>query len=171
MHVFIGGTASGKRQRVAERYPEARWRDADEMMRRVPGAGVGPSPGAGAGPAIDDGDTVVISGWLAWLEAELGAGRENERENESASADDDRLGQRWRQAFTGWASSPGRRVLVLDEVGRGIVPVDPAQRRLRDLMGWLSQDAVRLASQVHYVRHGLTMRLDGKDAAAAGRAD
>ena len=163
MHVFIGGTASGKRQRVAERYPEARWRDADEMMRRV--------PGAGAGPTIDDGDTVVISGWLAWLEAELGAGRENERENESASADDDRLGQRWRQAFTGWASSPGRRVLVLDEVGRGIVPVDPAQRRLRDLMGWLSQDAVRLASQVHYVRHGLTMRLEGKEAAAAGRAN
>lgn len=163
MHVFIGGTASGKRQRVAERYPEARWRDADEMMRRV--------PGAGAGPAIDDGDTLVISGWLAWLEAELGAGRENERENESASADDDRLGRRWREALTGWASSPGRRVLVLDEVGRGIVPVDPAQRRLRDLMGWLSQDAVRLASQVHYVRHGLTMRLDGKEATAAGRAD
>jgi len=163
MHVFIGGTASGKRQRVAERYPEARWRDADEMMRRV--------PGAGAGPAIDDGDTLVISGWLAWIEAELGAGRENERENESTSADDDRLGQCWRQAFTGWASSPGRRVLVLEEVGRGIVPVDPAQRRLRDLMGWLSQDAVRLASQVHYVRHGLTMRLDGKDAAAAGRAN
>ncbi|WP_306169333.1 bifunctional adenosylcobinamide kinase/adenosylcobinamide-phosphate guanylyltransferase [Halomonas sp. MMSF_3323] len=167
MHVFIGGTASGKRQRVAERYPEARWRDADEMMRRVPGAGVGPSPGAGAGPAIDDGDTVVISGWLAWLEAEL----ENERENESASADDDRLGRRWREVFAGWASSPGRRVLVLEEVGRGIVPVDPAQRRLRDLMGWLSQDAVRLASQAHYVRHGLTMRLDGKEAAAAGRAD
>ena len=163
MHVFIGGTASGKRQRVAERYPEARWRDAGEMMRRV--------TGAGAGPTIDDGDTVVISGWLAWLEAELGAGRENERENESTSADDDRLGQRWRQAFTGWASSPGRRVLVLDEVGRGIVPVDPAQRRLRDLMGWLSQDAVRLASQVHYVRHGLTMRLEGKEAAAAGRAN
>ncbi|WP_348814515.1 bifunctional adenosylcobinamide kinase/adenosylcobinamide-phosphate guanylyltransferase [Halomonas sp. H10-59] len=163
MHVFIGGTASGKRQRVAERYPEARWRDADEMMRRV--------PGAGAGPAIDDGDTLVISGWLAWLEAELENELENQRENESASADDDRLGRRWREAFTGWASSPGRRVLVLDEVGRGIVPVDPAQRRLRDLMGWLSQDAVRLASQVHYVRHGLTMRLDGKEATAAGRAD
>ena len=163
MHVFIGGTASGKRQRVAERYPEARWRDADEMMRRV--------PGAGAGPAIDDGDTLVISGWLAWLEAELENELENQRENESASADDDRLGQRWREVFAGWASSPGRRVLVLDEVGRGIVPVDPAQRRLRDLMGWLSQDAVRLASQVHYVRHGLTMRLDGKEATAAGRAD
>ena len=163
MHVFIGGTASGKRQRVAERYPEALWRDADEMMRRV--------PGAGAGPAIDDGDTLVISGWLAWLEAELENELENQRENESASADDDRLGRRWREALTGWASSPGRRVLVLDEVGRGIVPVDPAQRRLRDLMGWLSQDAVRLASQVHYVRHGLTMRLDGKEATAAGRAD
>ncbi|MBR9770139.1 MAG: hypothetical protein GYB54_03305, partial [Gammaproteobacteria bacterium] len=149
MHVFIGGTASGKRQRVAERYPEARWRDADEMMRRVPGAGAGPGPGpgTGAGPAIDDGDTLVISGWLAWLEAELENELENQRENESASADDDRLGRRWREAFTGWASSPGRRVLVLDEVGRGIVPVDPAQRRLRDLMGWLSQDAVRLASQ------------------------
>ncbi|MAY72290.1 MAG: adenosylcobinamide kinase [Halomonas sp.] len=163
MHVFIGGTASGKRQRVAERYPEARWRDAGEMMSRGPGAGAGPGTGAGAGPASGDGDTLVISGWLAWLEAELGT----EHENESASADDDRLGQRWRQAFAGWASSPAQCVLVLDEVGRGIVPVDPAQRRLRDLMGWLSQDAVRLASQVHYVRHGLTMRLDGKDAAAA----
>lgn len=158
MHVFIGGTASGKGQRVAERYPEARWCDAGEMMSRVPGAGAGPRPD----PAIDDGDTLVISGWLAWLEAELGT----EHENESASADDDLLGQRWRQAFAGWASSPGQRVLVLDEVGRGIVPVDPTQRRLRDLMGWLSQDAVRLASQAHYVRHGLIMRLDGRDAAA-----
>ena len=167
MHVFIGGTASGKRQRVAERYPEARWRDAGEMMSRVPDAGAGPGPGpgtgAGAGPASGDGDTLVISGWLAWLEAELAV----DLEAGSASADDDRLGQRWRQAFAGWASSPAQCVLVLDEVGRGIVPVDPAQRRLRDLMGWLSQDAVRLASQTHYVRHGLTMRLDGKDAAAA----
>lgn len=40
-------------------------------------------------------------------------------------------------------------------VGPGIVPMQPEQRRLGDLNGWLTQDTSAQAEQVWYVRHGL----------------
>ncbi len=49
--------------------------------------------------------------------------------------------------------------LILEEMGRGIVPMSPRQRRLRDLNGWLAQDAAARAEAVYYVWHGLVRRL------------
>ena len=48
-------------------------------------------------------------------------------------------------------------IMIASEVGRGIVPMEPGQRRLRDLNGWFTQDATAQAEQVWYVRHGLVM--------------
>ena len=50
-------------------------------------------------------------------------------------------------------------VMIVNEIGRGIVPMEREARRLRDLNGWFSQDAAAQAEQVWYVRHGLVMAI------------
>jgi len=50
-------------------------------------------------------------------------------------------------------------ILIMLEMGRGIVPVDKQERRIRDLAGWLSQDAAKLADEVYYVWHGQNEQL------------
>ena len=50
-------------------------------------------------------------------------------------------------------------IIIATDVGRGVVPMEPEQRRLRDLNGWFTQDATAQAEEVWYVRHGLVMAL------------
>ncbi|MGQ7247748.1 bifunctional adenosylcobinamide kinase/adenosylcobinamide-phosphate guanylyltransferase [Halomonas sp. V046] len=59
----------------------------------------------------------------------------------------------------GEAGAIGEIVLIIPEVGRGIVPMDARERQLRDLAGWLAQDASAACTAVWYVRHGLVMAL------------
>jgi adenosylcobinamide kinase/adenosylcobinamide-phosphate guanylyltransferase len=50
-------------------------------------------------------------------------------------------------------------VVVTDEVGWGIVPIDPVARRFRDLLGWTNQAVARAADQVILMAAGLPLRL------------
>ncbi|MCS0542704.1 bifunctional adenosylcobinamide kinase/adenosylcobinamide-phosphate guanylyltransferase, partial [Aeromonas veronii] len=50
-------------------------------------------------------------------------------------------------------------VLIMLEVGRGIVPIQKNDRLLRDVMGWIAQDAVKMSDEVVYVWNGLSKRL------------
>ncbi|MGK0545028.1 bifunctional adenosylcobinamide kinase/adenosylcobinamide-phosphate guanylyltransferase [Halomonas cupida] len=136
MHVFLGGAHSGKHQRVAEQYPGARWCKAHEWL-------------SGSVDALGSAESLVVCDWLDWLTWAL------------PGASDQELQGQWRDAFTRLRSGPGPRIVIVQEVGRGIVPVDPEQRRLRDLMGWLGQDACQQADSVTLVRHGLMMPLSG----------
>ncbi|SEN18304.1 bifunctional adenosylcobinamide kinase/adenosylcobinamide-phosphate guanylyltransferase [Halomonas caseinilytica] len=140
MQLFIGGACAGKRDLVAARFPDAVWHrldpDAPESWR----------------DALVPGAPLVLTGWASWLEGAL--------EDDS---DDDRLRARLAAMLETLveveAGSDGEVVLILPEMGRGIVPVDAADRRLRDLSGWLAQDAAARAAAVWYVRHGLARRL------------
>ncbi|SHL14391.1 bifunctional adenosylcobinamide kinase/adenosylcobinamide-phosphate guanylyltransferase [Halomonas caseinilytica] len=140
MQLFIGGACAGKRDLVAARFPDAVWHrldpDAPESWR----------------DALVPGAPLVLTGWASWLEGAL--------EDDS---DDDRLRARLAAMLETLveveAGSDGEVVLILPEMGRGIVPVDAADRRLRDLSGWLAQDAAARAEAVWYVRHGLARRL------------
>nr|WP_300310633.1 bifunctional adenosylcobinamide kinase/adenosylcobinamide-phosphate guanylyltransferase [Halomonas sp.] len=144
MQLFLGGACAGKRERVSERFPQASWIQASEALERMPS------------PHLPESHAeVVIHGWLEWLEDVCrkgsGAGREN-----------DALRECWCKAFRDWAGRESADVvLIVPEVGRGIVPVEPLQRRLRDLAGWLAQDAADASSRVWHVRHGLVMALKG----------
>lgn len=141
MQLFIGGACAGKRDAVSERFPTVRW--------HCLGAG-GPLDGwrATATAAVP----LVVTGWTAWLEAAL-----------DAEPDDDRLRGRLAAALDSLAAAERQGgltvVLTLPEMGRGIVPVSPTKRRLRDLAGWLAQDAAERADAVWYVRHGLVKSL------------
>ncbi|TFH88252.1 adenosylcobinamide kinase [Billgrantia azerbaijanica] len=141
MQLFIGGACAGKGDAVSERFPGARW-------HRL-----------AAGAPLDDWRAtasiavpLVVTGWTTWLEAALGD-----------EPDDDRLRERLAAALDALVSTERRGgstvVLILPEMGRGIVPMAASARRLRDLAGWLAQDAAERAEVVWYVRHGLVKRL------------
>ncbi|WP_108447149.1 bifunctional adenosylcobinamide kinase/adenosylcobinamide-phosphate guanylyltransferase [Halomonas denitrificans] len=137
MRLFIGGACAGKRDLVANRFPAATWWRAGE--------GAFPD---GWRSRLAPGQCLVITGWLDGLTAAL-----------VDEPDDDRLRARLVAELEAMVEAERREqgevVLILAEVGRGIVPLDPAERRLRDLAGWLGQDAAARADEVWYVRHGL----------------
>ncbi|MFG6178273.1 bifunctional adenosylcobinamide kinase/adenosylcobinamide-phosphate guanylyltransferase [Halomonas sp. THAF12] len=140
MQLFIGGACAGKRDLVAARFPDAAWSRVDE-------AGL-----EGCEKDLRSGAVRVLTGWTDWLEAVLADESDDDRLRARLVAALDRLRDAEREAR-------GETVLILPEMGRGIVPMDAADRRLRDLAGWLAQDAAARAESVWYVRHGLARRL------------
>ncbi|MCK2182497.1 bifunctional adenosylcobinamide kinase/adenosylcobinamide-phosphate guanylyltransferase [Halomonas getboli] len=139
MQLFIGGACAGKRDLVAARFPDAGWSRIDEMG--LDGAEHHLRPGA----------VRVLTGWTRWLAQALATEPDDDRLRERLVAALDALRNAEREAR-------GEIVLILPEMGRGIVPMDAADRRLRDLAGWLAQDAAARADAVWYVRHGLARR-------------
>ncbi|WGI23956.1 bifunctional adenosylcobinamide kinase/adenosylcobinamide-phosphate guanylyltransferase [Halomonas alkaliantarctica] len=140
MQLFIGGACAGKRDAVAARFPTANgWRlNTDRPFSDSQQALVANTP-------------LVITGVLEWLCAAL------ERE------DNDALRQQWQNDIAALDQRADELnaplIIIASEVGRGIVPMQSGQRRLRDLNGWFTQDATAQAEQVWYVRHGLVMPL------------
>lgn len=56
---------------------------------------------------------------------------------------------------------PGEVLLVSNEVGQGIVPINPLARRFVDEAGWLHQDLARICGRVVWVAAGLPQILKG----------
>lgn len=137
MQLFIGGACAGKGDIVASRFPGALWLKLGEN------GGL-----SGWRDRFAPGRPLVISGWSGWLSNAL-----------VDEGDDDRLRTQLVDELKAMVEAEGRGrgeiVLILPEMGRGIVPMAVEDRRLRDLAGWLSQDAAAHAEAVWYVRHGL----------------
>ncbi len=136
MQSLIGGAGSGRRRLAAERFPGARWH------RLAAGEA------AACLEARGGGEVLVVDGIADWLAAAL-----------AETSDDEALRGLWSGLLDGLAAAPGEAVLILDEMGRGIVPMDPAPRRLRDHNGWLVQAAAARSRAVWYLRHGLCKQL------------
>ncbi len=56
----------------------------------------------------------------------------------------------------------GAKILTASETGAGIVPVDPKERKIRELQGRLLQELVRRADRVVRVYYGIPETLKGK---------
>lgn len=140
MQLFIGGSCAGKRDAVATRFPSATWWRLDAAQT------LGDSQ-----HALEVDTPLVIHGVLDWLN------------DISDGSDNDGLRQQWQEAMTLLCQLADAQnaplIIIATEVGRGIVPMQPAQRRLRDLNGWFAQDAAAQADKVWYVRHGLVMAI------------
>ncbi|GEK47392.1 hypothetical protein HPA02_16750 [Bisbaumannia pacifica] len=135
MRVVIGGTHAGKRDAVRAWGGTPCWLEAASLLEGPPPAG-----------------DLVIDGWAAWIASQL-----------AGEADNDRLRARLAQSLDALRDAERRTgattTLILEEMGRGLVPLSRRQRRLRDLNGWLAQDAAARAAAVYYVWHGLVRRL------------
>ncbi|MDR5899710.1 bifunctional adenosylcobinamide kinase/adenosylcobinamide-phosphate guanylyltransferase [Halomonas vilamensis] len=142
MQLFIGGACAGKRDAVTARFPKAHWWRLDAAQ-----------PLSDCQQALKGERPLVITGVLEWLEAAL-EGTEN-----------DGLRQQWQGELAKLCQRADKLnaplIVITTEVGRGIVPMQPEQRRLRDVNGWFNQDAAAHAEQAWYVRHGLVQLLKG----------
>ncbi|PKG54971.1 MULTISPECIES: bifunctional adenosylcobinamide kinase/adenosylcobinamide-phosphate guanylyltransferase [Halomonadaceae] len=140
MQLFIGGACAGKRDAVIARFPEAQWWLLDAAQ-----------PFIVSQQALVANTPLIITGVLEWLGAAL------ERD------DNDALRQQWQRDMIQLCQRADELnaalIMIATDVGRGVVPMEPGQRRLRDLNGWFTQDATAQAEQVWYVRHGLVMAL------------
>lgn len=140
MQLFIGGACAGKRDVVTSRFPSASWQRLEAGQSLI-----------NSQQALDANTPLVITGVLEWLGAAL------ERD------DNDALRQQWQRDLAALCQRADELnaalIMIATEVGRGIVPMQPEPRRLRDLNGWFTQDATAQASHVWYVRHGLVMAL------------
>lgn len=142
MQVFIGGAYSGKRKIVRALYPgELIWVSSynDQNFTDWKSYWLNDTP-------------IVLEGWENWIMKAL-----------PSEKNDDSI----RQFFYSFLlelkeeerKSGNEVVLIMLEIGRGIVPVNKQERRLRDIAGWILQDAAKLADEVYYVWHGMNQKL------------
>lgn len=140
MQLFIGGACAGKRGIVKQRFDSPRWHSAYAGCRLE------------SWPPLAKAPCLVLEGWECWIAERL-----------DGEPDDDRLRQAMTlelDALRAWeAEHGGEAVLILLEMGRGIVPLGLENRRLRDLNGWLAQDAAARCERVWYVWNGLVKEL------------
>lgn len=71
------------------------------------------------------------------------------------------LAARWTQAASAVARRDREVVLVSDEVGMGIIPMDPLGRAFVDELGWLDQQVAALSDEVYLMVAGLPVTLKG----------
>lgn len=141
MQLFLGGACAGKRSIVRQRFASPRWHSAYAGCRLEAWPSVGVSPCC-----------LVLEGWEHWLWAALFDEPDNERLRRRMIGELD--------ALRDWELKHGGEViLILLEMGRGIVPLAPEARRLRDLNGWLAQDAAARCRRAWYVWNGLVKSL------------
>ncbi|WP_339146131.1 MULTISPECIES: bifunctional adenosylcobinamide kinase/adenosylcobinamide-phosphate guanylyltransferase [unclassified Sutcliffiella] len=95
---------------------------------------------------------LVLEGWEQWITDAI-----------QLEQDDDSIRQSFNSSLLELREEEAKRgkeiVLIMLEMGRGIVPVAKQERRLRDIAGWISQDAAKLADEVYYVWHGMNEQL------------
>ncbi|WP_447556025.1 bifunctional adenosylcobinamide kinase/adenosylcobinamide-phosphate guanylyltransferase [Vreelandella sp. EE22] len=141
MQLFIGGARAGKRDVVKQRFQHAAW------WTLAPGQRL-----SDCHSILVPDKPLVINGFLNWV-----------ARNGAREADNDRLRAQWDADIDALCQAAlacnSTLVFIMNEVGRGLVPMAREDRRLRDLNGWLSQDAAKRAERVWYVRHGLTQAL------------
>ncbi|MGM0834050.1 MAG: bifunctional adenosylcobinamide kinase/adenosylcobinamide-phosphate guanylyltransferase [Pseudomonadota bacterium] len=141
MQLFIGGACAGKRDVVNARFPSAVW------WRLSPGQRLHE-----VSHIMQPNMPLVLHGVFEWLAAVL-----------SSDISSDASRDQWRQDLANLDTAAHTHgvtlVLIMNELGRGIVPMARDQRRLRDLSGWFSQDAAAQSEQVWHVRHGLVQAL------------
>lgn len=67
----------------------------------------------------------------------------------------------WRSAQEALLPRRAPVVIVSDEIGLGIVPLDASTRAFRDELGWLHQEVAGWAAEVTFMVAGIATRLKG----------
>ncbi|OIJ21350.1 hypothetical protein BKP45_00785 [Anaerobacillus alkalidiazotrophicus] len=141
MQLVVGGAYSGKRKLVKAQYRKHSWLTAYE------------------GDLLCDwktswaeNSTLILEGWEIWIANEL-----------KKMDDDVEIRKRFQSLINDLKVKEQKRndtiVIIMLEVGRGIVPINKEERRVRDLLGWLLQDVANHANDVQYVWHGLAKKI------------
>lgn len=136
MQLVIGGAYSGKRRFVREMWEGAVWLSAYNGGNLEDWSHL-----------IQIGKTLVIEGFEIWVSNDL---KENSLQM---------IREKYKHLFQQWSESDCQFILIMLEMGKGIVPLEEKDRKTRDIMGWLQQDAVKFSEEVYYMWHGLAKRM------------
>ncbi|GIQ67737.1 adenosylcobinamide kinase [Xylanibacillus composti] len=151
MLLISGGAYAGKRRYLRSRESNLHWHSAYEGMRLAEWQQAWHS-------ASDAAAVLVLEGWEQWIADELQQGKSPAVVRKEYGELLQRLKQLEASELGEAAadmSSGHRVVLLMLEIGRGIVPVLPLERALRDAAGWLQQDAAASCGEAVYIWHGL----------------
>lgn len=105
---------------------------------------------AGAIRAIDSDRTILLDGLTLWVSTVTG---------DDAPDIDRVLDGPVASALAAIATRSGAVVVVSDEIGLGMVPMDPVARGFRDLLGIVHQRFAAAADEVYFMVAGLPMTL------------
>ncbi|HEU0236281.1 MAG TPA: bifunctional adenosylcobinamide kinase/adenosylcobinamide-phosphate guanylyltransferase [Candidatus Limnocylindrales bacterium] len=103
---------------------------------------------AAAVRALPANETVLLDGLTLWLSGIVG----DEPPNIDAILD-----RPLADALAAIAAHRGPVVVVSDEIGLGLVPLDPLSRAFRDLQGIAHQRIAAVADEVHFMVAGLPL--------------
>ncbi|GGC75594.1 hypothetical protein GCM10007216_02680 [Thalassobacillus devorans] len=142
MQLVVGGAYSGKRKFVNRKFPDSQWLSAyeNESLTQWKETYI----------TVDSAQ--VIEGWEVWIRQEWEKARELELVRnyfEACITEMKQIEKQKQQPI----------VLIMLEMGRGVVPMDKNDRSWRDLSGWVLQTAAEKAESVHYCWHGLSRQL------------
>ena len=129
MHIVIGGTANGKRQYVQKHVTNKHVWFGDECFLDL-----------GAASAESAETPLVLCGIEQWMASRI--------EDEKQAISD--LLQCLRNRDV---------TVIVTDIGRGIVPIDPKERALRDACGRLNQQLMQEAETVTRIWYGIPQQL------------
>lgn len=150
MLVVVGGAYAGKRKIVRERLKavgkSATWLSAYDQHGTF---GIEPN---GWEQIWEQGTSFVLEGWEMWLREDIEQGRTVEE-----------VRQHYKLMFAQLLIEEKKKrqeiILIMLEMGKGIVPLASEDRTWRDIAGWVLQDAAHKADEVVYVWHGMAKHL------------
>lgn len=141
MQLILGGAFTGKRKVVKEKQQAYSW------ISSYNGQNVWDWE-----TKWTNNTTLVLEGWENWILQELKYYKSN-----------DEIRRKFRDLLHRLLDEENKRnnpiVLIMLDMGKGIVPLEKSERRLRDIAGWIAQDAATLSEHVEYVWNGLSRRL------------
>jgi adenosylcobinamide kinase / adenosylcobinamide-phosphate guanylyltransferase len=116
--------------------------------------------------ATAEADTPVlidcVATWLSQTMTDCGIAAEDEGAEDEGAEDegaDAKLDARLEELLQAWRSTQRQVVAVSNEVGWGVEPASPADRRYRDELGWLNTRLAAASDEVWLCTAGIATRL------------
>ncbi|MCM3595717.1 bifunctional adenosylcobinamide kinase/adenosylcobinamide-phosphate guanylyltransferase [Metabacillus idriensis] len=134
MHLIIGGAFSGKRAFVKSKWHDASWISAYDGYQMLQWK----EDNSSKAP-------LVLEGFEQWIM----------EDNNDAF----KIRENWRIYLKELAELEREVIMIMLETGKGIVPISEKERRTRDLLGWIQQDAAALCKDVYHIWHGLAKKI------------
>jgi adenosylcobinamide kinase/adenosylcobinamide-phosphate guanylyltransferase len=105
---------------------------------------------AGAIRSVEPGSTILLDGLTLWISHVFG---------DAPGPIDDLLNGPFAEALAAIAAHDGPVVVVSDEIGLGMVPLEPLSRAFRDLLGIAHQRLVALSDEAWFMVAGRPLAL------------
>ncbi|MFF3101025.1 bifunctional adenosylcobinamide kinase/adenosylcobinamide-phosphate guanylyltransferase [Viridibacillus arvi] len=128
MHVFIGGAYNGKRDYVRKWLEEQGKKDVAWLESELP-------------TAVPEASTIVVSGLENFVAKHL-------------DIDEDTLASQLLQQLQALGTEK-ELIVIVTEMGRGIVPIDANTRKIRDICGRFYQKLFKISPQITRIWYGI----------------